>query len=83
MSSRPPTYDEAIVIAMRAGDIDQIRKMERERLAIMREASRKEVFTQGYIAGRFPEGGDDEETLAALSDASAAYKRIMGRRGPA
>ena len=36
------------------------------------------------IAGRFPEGGSDEELLDALSDAGAAYKRvILSKRGPA
>jgi hypothetical protein len=64
-------------------EIDDFRTSERARMAPMREAARKESFVQGFIAGRFPESGTDAELLGVLPDADAAYKRVMGRRGPA
>ena len=70
---------------MNDDEISKFRASERERMAPMREASRKEAFVQGFLRGKF---GDlskqaDETLLAALSDADAAYVEFCKRRRPA
>lgn len=70
---------------MTNNEITAFRAAERERMAPMREAARKESFVQGWLRGKF---GDlskqsDETLLGALSEADAAYRAHASKRGPA
>lgn len=70
---------------MRDDEIDKFRAAERERMAPMREAARRESFVQGWLRGRF---GDlskqtDDVLLSALSEADAAYEAFRAKRGKA
>jgi hypothetical protein len=66
-------------------EISKFRASERERMAPMREAARKESFVQGFLRGRFGDLSQqaDETLLAALRDADAAYSEFCKRRSPA
>lgn len=66
-------------------EISAFRAAERERMAPMREAARKESFVQGWLRGKFgdPSKHADEVLLAALSEADAAYVAHASKRGPA
>ena len=65
-------------------EVEKFRASERERMAPMREAMRKEAFVQGFLRGKF---GDlahtaDETLLMALGEADAAYDKYRRERAP-
>ena len=66
-------------------EISKFRASERERMAPMREAARRESFVQGWMRGKFgdPSQHADEVLLAALSEADAAYCAHAAKRRPA
>ena len=59
-------HDTLLRAAMASGDLAAVRKVERDRTSIMREASRKEAFIQGYVQGRV------DESDGAMSDTPGA-----------
>jgi hypothetical protein len=66
-------------------EIDKFRASERQRMAPMREAARKEAFVQGYLRGKY---GDlskqtDEALLEMLPEADAAYTVFIVHRSRA
>ncbi len=74
-----------MTLRMTDEEISEFRAAERERMAPMREAARKEAFVQGWFRGKFgnPAYQPDEVLLASLKDAEVAYADAMKHRGPA
>jgi hypothetical protein len=67
-------------------EIEEFRRAERERMAPMREAARKEAFVQGYIRGKFGDDTSkytDDQLLDQLPEADAAYRAFIKLRSPA